>query len=447
MELKHEKNRRRSRTYLAAAAAALIMLAANWAAIEAEQDFSLRADVTRSRSTVLSVAAKSALAGIGNDVYIYLVSSPRQDIITDALLKNYGAASNAVHYSMISQDALPMVWSGADEGSIIVSDSPASTGRFDLITRERLYPDGSTGEFHGERVITPAINYIAQGTIKRAVFINSEGEQSPCASLIDDLSGLYYAAAFTDAKDSLDPASDTLVVISPRQDVSEDGFKNIGAFLDAGGTAAFFLDGGGLEGEPAPYNFARLLESYGLGIGSGIIVGGDPSSTYRSPANILPGTSAEGVEMGFSAPPPVLCYARPITITDAGEAQAEPLLVTDESCFIKSPAAFGLEKSPENEGGSFTVAALSRKGKSAIALFTSASFITSGEDYLYSGNSGTFLMTLELLAGERPAVWGSPGAGADTRQAPPLIAAAAAALLPVAILAAGIARRRARIKL
>lgn len=448
MELRLDKNRRRPRANIVAAVAALVILAANWLALEAEQAFSLRADVTRSQSTVLSAGAKSALGTIKKDVYIYFVNSPGKDIITDALLKNYGAASSSVHYSMAARDALPITWSGADEGSIIVSDSPSGAGSFDIISRERLYPDGDAGRFQGEHAITPAINYIARGILKRAVFISSEGEQSPCASLIDDLEGLYYEAVFADADDPLDPASDTLVVVSPVKDMSIEAYKNIEAFLKAGGKAAFFLDGGGLEGEPSPPRFARLIGSYGLSIGSGVVVGGDPSNTYRSPVNILPGASEEGSGMGFFSPPPVLSFARPIIIAKSKGVQTAPLLVTDESCFLKSPKAFGLEKAPGDKCASFTVAALSRKGDSAIALFTSASFIINGDDYSYRGNSGTFIGALELLSGEQPVLAGSArSAAADADEAEPLVAAAAAAMLPIAVLAAGIARRRARIKL
>lgn len=441
---------RRTGLYIAAAAAAIVMLAANWLAEEAEHGLSLRADITRSQRTVLSGGAKSMLETLREDVYLYYVGPAAQDIITDRLLKNYDSASSHIRYSAIDKDALPEAWSsaGASAGSVVVSDSgafAAGSGTFEVIAPGRLYSDES-GSYIGERIITASIMYVAQGVVKRAVFVAAEGEQSPCPALLGDMKELHYETAFAAAEDPLDAASDTLIVISAAHDISDAGADNIAAFLEAGGKAAFFLGGSTLD--IAVWNGGnsrKLLLAFGLEVGSGIIVGGDPSNTYLSPANIMPSPGAEAAGMGFGTPPPVMRFARPVTITQAAGAQAYPLLVTDESCFLKEPDAFGFEKQAGDARGSFITAAISLKGDSAVEVFTSASLVTNADDYSYRGNSQTFLRALELLGGEtqRYPVQSAGAARADIAGAWPAMAAAAG-LLPFAILAAGIARRRAR---
>jgi hypothetical protein len=449
MEGKAVKNRRRKTgLYIAAAAAAIVLLTANWLAHAAEKGLLLRADMTRGQHTVLTSSTKSMLEGLKKDIYIYYISSRGQDVLTDGLLQSYDAESERVHYSAIGEESLPKAWenAGAAMRSVVVSDAPAphvGAGRYHVISHEDLYADIG---FKGERALSPAIKYVAEGALKRAVFLAGEGEAQPCGSLLGDIA-LYYEADFKAADSELDAGSDILLVLSPRQDITEESRSNIKAFLDSGGSAAFFI--GGEAGETSELeNFRSLLAEYGISIEYGIIIGGNPSKTYLSPANVMPGLSKEGEMLGLSSMSPILSCARPITVTQLEGVTVTPLLWTDESCFLKQPEAFGFERSQGDSEGAFLAGALARKGDSAIAVITSSSFAASEESYSYKGNSELFIGVLGVLSGAQ----GDYGRGAArilSRQSSglgvePLLLIAAAGLLPAVIMAAGFARWRAR---
>ncbi len=443
--------------YIAAAAAALTLLAANWLAQAAERELQLRADMTLEQSTVLSGGTKSKLGALISDIYIYYVGSPGQDVITDSLLQSYDASSPSISYSVIGEDALPAAWkgAGASQGSVIVSDTAAiwsaSGGRFDIFANEDLFADGTQSskgnDFKGESAITPAIMRVAGGKIKRAVFLEGQGEARPCDMLLGDLDKLCFETLFTDAEAALDPAADTLIIISPKQDVSDEGYKNIKGFLDAGGSAAFLMDG--VQGL---VNFGALLADFGIRIDDEIILGGDPMWTYKSPLNILPHISSEGEALGLMGPSPVLNSARPITVTQSAATKVTPLLWSDESCFLKEPEGLSLEKPQGEIAGSYIVGALANRDGARIALVTSSSFAASGEDYSYRGNSGLLTGIVNILSGEAEERTDAPGGAysiALTQSVgikEPALLIAAAVLLPLAVIAAGLLRRRSRNK-
>lgn len=449
MEDRAVKNRRRrTGLYIAAAVAAIVLLAANWLAHAAEKGFLLRADMTQGKHTILTDSTKNMLSGLRKDIYIYYISSRGQDILTDGLLQSYDAESARVHYFVLYEESVPKAWenAGAAARSVVISDASVThtgAGRFHVISYEDLYADIG---FRGERALTPAIKYVAEGALKRAVFLAGEGEDKPCGSLLGDIA-LYYESDFSGADSELKAGSDILVVINPKHDIAKESRESIKTFLHGGGSAAFFI--GGDAGETAKLdNFNSLLAEFGISIGNGIIIGGNPSKTYLSPSNVMPGLSKEGESLGLSSVSPILSCARPITVTPLDGVTVTPLLWTDESCFLKRPEELGFERSQGDSEGVFLAGALARKGGSAIAVVTSSSFAASEESYSYKGNSELFIGVLGILGGDQGS-YDRGAADALTRQSSvrsvePLLIIAAAGLLPAVILAAGFARWRAR---
>jgi ABC-type uncharacterized transport system involved in gliding motility auxiliary subunit len=269
---------------------------------------------------------------------------------------------------------------------------------------------------------------------------------------------MYYGAGFITAGAPLDPKYNILAILSPMEDINDAGYENIKAFLKAGGHALFSLgsisvdESAGKAESPKDglEKFRLLLADYGISVGNDIIVGGDPSKTYKSPANIMPEVTEEGAgALCIAGEPlrPVLSYASPIEITGAADTDVVPLLETDASC--RTAAAQYPVKLEDNTGAgkAFVAGAIAQSGKTSVAALTSSSFVTSEGYYDYKGNSDLFLGTLKFLGSRQAAASipsktvydsGDPAyrlsAGSDTEKATLMTAAAGIPALTALIL-------------
>jgi ABC-2 type transport system permease protein len=418
----------KKRYIIAIALVIVAVLAANIFANIFAGIINLGLDVTKEQYSALTDTTKTMLAGLNKEVYIYYVGRfEQQDLMTTQLLKSYTLASGKVHYGVLDPINNAQILENIKDNdikqrSVIISDTNLFSGiqpaKYAVFSYKELFSDfgqqrnnggpADTMVFSGEQRVTSAIEYIAGGMEDRAVFLTGQDEKKPCSSLISDVTGLFYKSDFQAEVNTLDPSSDTLIVVSPMDDISDTGYANMKEFLDAGGRALFFIDTirvdentGETEYPGQLKNFKSLLSQYGLSVNSDVVLGGDPSRTYKSPANIIPTIPPE------AAPDfpmdnnirPVLDYASSITLTDAAGVSSKPLLVTDNSCYAKpvNGPIGSFDKAPDSKMGPFTVGAAVHKDGTSIAVYTTSSFIVSEEDYAYHGNSKLFLNTLSFL--------------------------------------------------
>jgi hypothetical protein len=410
--------------YIAAIAAAALALGAYILAYWLEDGYNLRLDATREQYTVLSEGTKQALSGLQKKVFVYYVEGEERDL-TYTLLKSYASASENLSVETVSAGSSEAAALGAAQRSVIVSDTDIMTAsqskRTAVLSVSDLYQDSRrTGispgvrYFRGEQRITSAVKYVAQEKAGRVVFLSGQGENKPCDRLIADIEDMYYGAGFITAEAPLDPASNILAVIGPKEDISDAGYRNIKAFLDSGGHAVFFMDSMSVETGESEYigdrlrNFKALIAGYGISIGSDVIIGGNPAQTYKSPVNVMPTVTEEGAEaLCISGKPlrPVLSYAGVIELSQAEGAQTVPLLSTDISCrAVNAREPLNLD-GESGTAGSFIAGALAKKDETSIVVFSSSSFITSSADYSYKGNSDLFLSTIKFLGSSQGPVY------------------------------------------
>lgn len=433
-ERKCGSRRRRHAFYAAAfvAAATMLTLAANAGSAIMGNGAGLRVDISKEQYTVLTDETKSILAGLNRDVYLYYTGSTElDDLRMTQLLKSYVAASPRVFYRLVDPSAHPgftMLFdpqeTGIELGSVIVSDSDGFSGQaplhFEVLQKDDLYVSSTPyydergrlvsdyQYFRAEQKVTSAIDFIMTDQNLRAVFISGQEEKPPSEKLLNDLSGLFYEARISDLTDTpLNPICDTLVVISPQNDLSEDVYQKIALFLQQGGKGMFFIDSMSTDAkEQASFgHFDALLSGFGLLAQRNVIVGADPAHTYMSRMSLVPSLSQDSpvtqplIKNGLKS---VLSYAGAIAVSYIDGVDTSVLLETDASSYAKT-AKEALDTCSKQQGdmtGPFVIGVLAKKENAQIALFGSSSMSTV-EGYGIPGNRRLFLNTLSYLNGRQ----------------------------------------------
>ncbi len=404
-----------------------------------DDSFNLRVDVTDEQFTRLTDESLGILGKLDQDIYLYYIGSSEQDdVMMTGLLKNYAAASDRISFRLVDPNTHPGFTQqydpdemGIENRTVIVSDADGFSGeapeRYKVLGFSDQYSFSTpyydtTGAlvsdykyFKGEQKVTSAIDYIMTGETKRAVFLAGHSESIPCKSLLRDINALYYDIKqydFKTAEAPLNPSTDTLIVISPRADLSDDEYADIKAFLEAGGKAIFFMDSMSVDAATGKTefvtedltNFKSLLLLYDVAVNNDVVVGGDPSKTYKSQTSIIPALSRSNaitLSLADASLNPVLSFVSSIKMpeTTVADVSVSTLLQADESSYAKSLEG-GLstfDKEPGDKTGPFTIGAMMRKGETMIALYTSSSFVVSEENYGFQSNARLFLGTLNHL--------------------------------------------------
>lgn len=435
MSQKCGKRRRRHAFYAAAfvAAATMLTLAANAGSAILGGRQGLQIDISKERYTVLTHETESILDRLNRDVYLYYTGSTDvDDLRVTQLLKSYAAASPRVMYRLVDPTVHPGFTqlydpqqTGIEPGSVIVSDSDGysghAPGHFEVLQKDDLYVSSAPyydgrgrlvsdyRYFRAEQKLTSVISYIMTEQNLRAVFLSGQEEEPPSERLVSDLSGLFYETRISDLTDvQLSPRNDTLIVISPKSDLSEAVYEKIKLFFEQGGKGMFFIDSVMSETNDkkteSHIRFDALLSDFGLLAQRNIIVGADPAHTYMSRMNLVPLLSQDSpitqpiTENGLT---PVLSYAGAITVSYIHGVDTSVLLETDASSYAKTPqeALDTCSKQAEDITGPFVIGVLAKKGNAQMALFGSSSPVSSG--YGIPGNRRLFLNTLSHLNGRQ----------------------------------------------
>lgn len=410
------------------AVATILTLAVNAGSVILTERLNLRADVSKEQYTALSEETKSVLKQLNRNVYLYYTGGAElDDLRVISLLKNYAAAALSVSYHIIDPSAYPGFTqlydpeqTGIEMGSVIVSDSDGLLGeapkRYKVLSKNDLYKTSAsyydeTGNlvsdyryFCAESKITSSINYIMSDKNDTAVFLSGQGETRPCENLLDDLRGQFYGTDTSDLSgEPLDPQGDTLIVISPQSDLSEDACNRIEAFLGDGGKAMFFMDALSPGTQDSLSRFEALLTGFALSARQNVVIGEDPAHTYMSRINLIPRLNQDSV---ITAPiakeklTPVLSFTGAIEILSVSGVDTDVLLETDKTCYAKDSEE-GLDIYSKQEGdetGSFVIGSLAKKEDAIVVLYGSSSFVTSDEYYGIPGNQQLFLNTLRFLS-------------------------------------------------
>jgi hypothetical protein len=211
-----------------------------------------------------------------------------------------------------------------------------------------------------ERLVTGAIIYVTSD--KNPVIITLQGhEEEQLSSEVSKQLGLEnYTVKAMDflTKDAKLSTEDTLLIYSPKKDLSKDEAAKIKEFLSNGGRAFFMMD----IAESDMPNFQSVLSSYGVGIKRALIADGDASHSSQNQIYLLPEygdheivSSIAGKNLKILLP---ASQALEILKDKKDTTQITPLLTTSENSWGKMNLnSETIEKEKGDPSGPFTLAA------------------------------------------------------------------------------------------
>jgi ABC-2 type transport system permease protein len=382
----------------------VLVLAFNFLMNLLENRFNLRADLSQYQVYSLTQETENVLDSLSQPVEIYsLYTASSEDSLTKELLEKYKAYSPKVKYENVDPLKNPTFAQAFDPdkngiavNSIIVMDEARK--HYKVISQDQLYIlDSSTGSVLGtmaEQYITSAVNYIETGIVKSVKVLTGHDEAAPSSylTLLNALSSRGYEMASYNtmtSADPLDPMNDTLLVVSPKSDLSDDEYAAISEFLTDGGKALIIMQNLSVDSDSGDVkvltdkfpNFAALLLEYDMSVNKDIIIGQDETRYYGQVTSLVPEIQAHEITVPIiqAGGNVVMSINSSINVPQVqdGDVTVSPLLVTDESCYAKSLENMTMvTKEPNDKQGAFVIGALAEKGGSRLALFTSEAFFT-----------------------------------------------------------------------
>ncbi len=372
----------------------------------ADERYGLSADLSREKYYTISDQTREILGKLEDDVYIYtLYSSDSIDDMVMGLMKSYEAASDKIHVENVDPALNPMFTqaydpysNGISTGSVIVTDAEGKNYKvltvYDLYTIDTNYM--LPYALNAEQKVTSTINYMETGEMPAVKLLSGHNETPPAelADLISMLHGLNYDVETYDSSTSsepLDPAFDILLVVSPREDISDGEYGLLKSFLDEGGNAAFLLDRVVLnEANGTNYivgdsldNFNSLLMNYDIALNNDYIIGGAADKLAGKPTAHIPTMYGHAVITNgiiASGKQPVMADVSSLTLSGDGSRSAT-LLETGPNTWAKdlTSTTVNIDKQEGDATGPFTIAALGENGDSHIAVYGTSSFVSQSE--------------------------------------------------------------------
>jgi ABC-type uncharacterized transport system involved in gliding motility auxiliary subunit len=412
----------RNGTVIITAVVVAVVLLLNVVIAVLEDRENLRIDLSQEKYYTITGQTEQVLEKLTEDVYIYtLYSSGNIDDMVFQLLKTYEASSPRIHVENIDPALNPSFTqpfdpegNGITTGSVIVTNSDESNYR--VLTVYELYSIepymGIPIALQAEQRFTSTINYLMTGEIPSVQLLPGPDEPPPAelSDLITALRGLNYNIAQYDPSTSayaLDPEYDILLVVSPKEDITDDEYQVIKEFLEKGGNAAFLLDYVVLdEATNTNYiiadeleNFNSLLMLYDIRINRDYVIGGNNDMILGKPTAHIPVMYSHDTitkDIIDSGKLPVLSDVSSLTLSGSGEHSAV-LMETDPNTWAKDfSGAIRIEKEEGDAEGPFTIGALGMMGDSNIAVYGTSSFVTATE-MQRSANRDLALNTINSL--------------------------------------------------
>ena len=259
-----------------------------------------KVDVTQEGLYTLSDQTRQIIAGLDEDVTIYLVAETgKEDDTIVELLDRYAALSS--HIRVLRRD--PLLYPAflnqytdtpdqVSANSLVVESAERAT----LIDNSEIYLNTysyyyyyqylSDSQFAGESALTTAIDYVTTSHLPTVYQLTGHGEAALSERLRDYILGdnMLLEELNLLAAEAVPADADCVLINAPAADLSADEAQLLADYLDGGGRL-LLLSSYTITGCP---NLLRVLADYGMEPEPGMVLEGDSSRCYRYRNYLLP---------------------------------------------------------------------------------------------------------------------------------------------------------------
>lgn len=365
-------------------------------------------DISEAQTTSLSDSTKELLAGLEEDITVYLVAEEgAEDEYLSVLLDKYDGASDRL--SVVQRD--PVLYPAfisqytseeLSDNSLIVTCGDD----FRIVAYDDIYTLDSSSysyDFAGESALTSAITALVSDNLPTVYTLIGHGElelptdfasQVETANIdVEELNLLSEGSVPEDA--------DAVIMYAPSSDLSAEESAALLDYLEGGGSFLLMTDyeDAGFE------NLSQVMDSYGLAATEGLVIEGSSGYSLNGyPYYLLPeiGTheTTEGLsgQSSFVLAPlahgikEIEAYRSSLTIT--------PLLETSESAYVKTdPGSMETLSQEDNDVAGQTMIgaaveeSISEDAEARIVWLSSTSLLDSQVDARVGGSNTQFVLS------------------------------------------------------
>ncbi len=366
-------------------------------------------DLTESKRFALMEETKTFLAGMTEDVTIYVLDE--EDSVDTGLQKTLelmADRSGHVKVTYVSPTKNPNFYQNytaenPTSGSLIVESAKRSkvVDSGELYVYEMNYSTYSydvTG-YDGEGQIVSAISYVTTEDVPVFYAVGGHGELALEDGFIKALEkeNISYEQLMLYTVDEIPEDAQGLILNAPTSDFSKEDADKVIAYLEKGGNALIVSTL--TEGEMT--NFHNILAFYDVTDAGGTIIETDRNYYYQSPYYLAPMIEEADVTSSLKNQLVLAPFARGLLYDDTEtENRYTPILTTSEGAFSRSEVSESttFEKEEGDVDGPFAVALKVEKPAadgeiSTVYAVGGESLFTSAADNWVSGNN------IKLFAG------------------------------------------------
>lgn len=397
------------------AAAILIAIFVNLIAAKLPNKIT-KLDLSAAGYFTLSEQSREIISAMTEPVTIYLLAETgKENAQIKNLLDRYDEAGDMITVEYIDPVLYPTFYqkyqtTAPSDNSVIVESARRSrvvdNSAIYLLDYATYYATGQEKmTFDGEGAITSALSYVSTDDLPVVYTLDGHGESLLSAKMTSMITKDNYTISSLSllTSQSVPEDCDALIVVSPRQDLTESERDIILDYLSKGGSLLYFA---GVTNADLP-NFDALLAAYGLRLERGMIFEQGSANylaagyfQYLLPDLASHDITASMIEGGQHALMPT---AQGVVETDShrGTLEINSILRTTGQSYLKrlDHDITTAEKETGDIDGPFSVGTVVTEetpgGTTHLAVYTSALMLDDTiDEAVYSGNSNLVLSTL-----------------------------------------------------
>lgn len=345
-------------------------------------------DLTKNKLYALTEETKEFLAGLSEDVTVYVLSEEDAgDENLSKTLERMADQSGHLKVKYVSPTKNPNFYQNYTEqqlssGSLVVEGKRRSTvvDFGDIYTYEMDYSTYSyqaTG-YDGEGQVVSALAYVTTEDMPVFYAIGGHGELALEEKFLNTIKkeNVSCEDLMLYSVDEIPADAQGLIINAPTSDYSKEDAQKVISYLEKGGRALIVSTLA--EGEMA--NFESILDFYGVQEVEGTIVEADRNYYYQNPYYLFPKIESADVTAPLAEGLVFAPFSRGLSYEDTSdEVHYTPLLTTSDSAFSKTDIT---DSSDYNKGegdvdGPFVVSVEVEKSTSDGAV--SHAFLVGGE--------------------------------------------------------------------